>query len=109
MCAAAGGHRCSAGTTAADAHARSTAFRIGSTPGSRDQPNQDRPVLAIAGYPPVIHNFHRFIHKRLDGSHGAERAVFSPPNFLLGIICEPPGQPINSVTFVSAKCRVELT
>lgn len=66
-------------------------------------------VLAIACYPPVIHNFHRFIHKRLGVSHVAERAVFSHENFHLGIICQPAGQPINSRTFVSAKCRVELT
>ena len=107
--AAAAGPRGSVGTIAAGGHARSTASRSGNTPGSPDQPNHDRLVAAIAGYSPVIHNFHRFIHSRIDVSHRVERAVLSRGNFDLGIMSEPAGHPINSRTYVSAKCRVELS
>ena len=86
--AAAAGPRGSVGTIAAGGHARSTASRNGNTPGSPDQPNQDQLVAAIAGYSPVIHNFHRFIHRLVDVSHYAERAVFSHDHFCLGIIRE---------------------
>ena len=76
LSAAAAGRRGSVGTIAADGPARSTASRSGNTPGSPDQPNQDPLVAAIGGYSPVIHNFHRFIHRRIDVSHYVERAVF---------------------------------